>query len=435
MMHTAAGMTDPGGWGRFTVFGTTVFEADMRETVVAIVKVLESRLRGMPVRCLALIGGYGRGEGGVETLPNGAEHPHNNLDLLLVGDRTATPAAMARLKGELDTILHSLTERFGLGIDLGWTTETRLNSSPGLVMWYDMRHGHKTLWGDSTFIPALSRFTVENIPAWDARNLLVNRGTLLVINNVLRSRGELTESDRRTLIRHAVKAIIGYGDALLYFLGQYNWSYQEKLRRVRTQSGISPEFRELYAVAAAFRLQPQYDTWLARDPEALAETVRAALAPIHLKVESLRLRRPDLTWETYPEVAFAHALRDIQGPRSLAKRLYYLLRPHFTGATEGLHVGARLGCRAGGPREMLAVLFPMVAYHLADPRYLALTQGLLEARKSTDLALCHAYLRAWGIHGDINFGALLERLRLSLDGVTGATDARPAHPLLEGVVS
>ncbi|GAB4455777.1 MAG: hypothetical protein OHK0029_12430 [Armatimonadaceae bacterium] len=108
---------DPHSWGRFTAFGSDRVEAELRDIVGDVVAALEPNLRHEPVRCLALIGGYGRGEGGVETTASGEERPHNNLDFLLIGNRAATPETMSRLKSTLDPLLHRLSEKYGIGLD------------------------------------------------------------------------------------------------------------------------------------------------------------------------------------------------------------------------------------------------------------------------------------------------------------------------------
>src|SRR5690606_3500364 len=118
---------------------------------------------------------------------------------------------------------------------------------PCLVMWFDMRFGHKVLLGDPSFARGLDRFRLSRIEPADVRNLLVNRGTLLVINDLLfDGPGGNDEAARRTALKHAMKAVIGYGDALLYFLGEYDHSYVEKQRRMRIRRDVPAAFRDLY---------------------------------------------------------------------------------------------------------------------------------------------------------------------------------------------
>ncbi|MDX1932663.1 MAG: hypothetical protein SFU56_08670 [Capsulimonadales bacterium] len=406
----------PEDWGRFTFSGGDAVEARLRDIVSGTVRTLKDRLRPESVRALVLIGGYGRGEGGVEVRPDGTEYPHNNLDFLLIG--RGGIGEVAALKAELDPILEELSLRLDIGLDLGITTEARLNASPCLIMWYDMRYGHKTLWGDASYVPSLTRFEAERIPTSEARNLLVNRGTLLVINDALIERGIRSEKERRTVVRHAVKAIIGYGDALLYFRGEYHWSYAEKRKRMAGRTDVSAEFRALYDVAMGFRFRPDYGHWSIGDSEAGAEELRQVLGPIHLECERLRLRRT-INWDDYLMAACAGEWTTHPTPslRAAVRRVINLLRvelpPEVLYALPDLT--ARWGARSAGPRGVLPLLFPVIAYHLQEETTVSAARAFLNAADTSLPALRRAYLRAWGQHGDINFGSVLRKLGLSVE--------------------
>jgi hypothetical protein len=215
---------------RFTARGGPAIEAEARQVAVGIAATARRVVPTDALRALVLLGGYGRGEGGVEHR-NGREYLHNNLDLLLILEPGAQRES-AQIKAALEQALAPIATGAGVGIDLGTITTTQLRRAPCLVMWYDMRHGHKTLLGDRKFVPSLNRFRIDRILPSDVRNLLVNRGTLLALNDVLLDENPTDPAVRRAVVRHAVKAIIGYGDALLYTRGAYHWSYLEKQRRM-----------------------------------------------------------------------------------------------------------------------------------------------------------------------------------------------------------
>ena len=67
---------------RYTLDGGPQVESRIEDLVRAVAAEVENRVSSASYRALLLIGGYGRGEGGVE-VRDGAEHPHNNLDFLL----------------------------------------------------------------------------------------------------------------------------------------------------------------------------------------------------------------------------------------------------------------------------------------------------------------------------------------------------------------
>ncbi len=61
-------------WGRFTARGGAGIEEAIRDAVEDVSTVLEKTLRPEEYRAVVLLGGYGRGEGGVESV-DGRERP------------------------------------------------------------------------------------------------------------------------------------------------------------------------------------------------------------------------------------------------------------------------------------------------------------------------------------------------------------------------
>ena len=381
-------------WGRFSVRGSAEFEERMSALFTDLADHARKVLPPDVCRAMVLLGGYGRGEGGVVMTDEG-ECPHNNLDFLVI-TRRISPVEQERLKTRVQEAIHPLAQTYGIEFDVAAITESKLRRSPSLVMWYDMRFGHKTVVGDAKLVPSLKRFSVERVPSWDIMNLLVNRGTLLVINDQLIVARELRPDDRQRVVKHAMKAIIGYGDALLYFLGRYDWSYAEKQKRMRACKDAPDAFRALYDEAIEFRFQPQYAAYVDRDLPAWMDELRIALAPIHLLCERKRLRCERLTWETYAETVFRRALwDDSRSPRGWAKKAVNLLRTPGR-LPQGFSVGAQMGYRMLGLRGILPALFPVAAYHLEDVRFRELVAQCLRAQSTQMDELRRAYLFTWG---------------------------------------
>ncbi|MFQ5748070.1 MAG: hypothetical protein ACE5H3_01280 [Planctomycetota bacterium] len=398
-------------WGRFTARGGPELEARIAKWMQEAADRMQAVLAPREYRSVVLLGGYGRGEGGVERRAKG-EFPHNNFDLLVLA--TVPRRKIPGLKARVQEALAPLAAECGIGLDIGVISHAGLLRSPCLVMWYDMRHGHKTLLGDPQALSSLERFRRDRIVPDDVRNLLVNRGTLLVINDVLREQGGREEDLRRTLVRHAVKAVIGFGDALLFFLGDYHWSYCEKQKRMREQEGISASFRRLYDQAMEFRFEPDYVRFPGCELDAWSDRLRAELEPVHLLCESLRLRRPGLRWEDYGEAAFHSVLGEgLRHPLRLARGAKGLLSGRNGLPARTLR--ARLGLRLSRARDRLSILFPVVAYDLAVPALRRLACREFGAAGEDLPSLRRAYLRSWGTHGDVNFAAMVRKLGISLE--------------------
>ncbi len=258
----------------FSVRGGSVFEQKMQQLTQDIAQVVQQNAE---VRALILFGGYGKGEGGVRIAGDGTEKPNNNLDLLCVMDRS-----QPGLQEKLSELCQPLGLQNEIGIDLSVTSEQRLRRGASSLMWQDTIAGHKTLLGDPEVV---LRLPVRKISSTEILRLLINRGTLLVINDWLRAQGKSEPT------KHVVKAIIGYGDALLYYLGDLHWSYQRKRQRMAQRRDIDPAFAALYEKACAYRLQP--------DPATTFDDPREALATVFLQCERLRLRDPALTLGSY----------------------------------------------------------------------------------------------------------------------------------------
>jgi hypothetical protein len=389
-------------FGRFTARGGPEVEAEIGALVTRAGDLVRARVPSGAYRALVLLGGYGRGEGGVERR-EGVERPHNNLDLLLVTTGRGDGPALKRL---LDELFLPLARASGVGIDVGVIGALRLRLAPCLVMWFDMRFGHKTLAGDASFVPSLTRFHAGAIEPADVRDLVVNRGSLLVINDALLARGAqgaLAAGARRTLVKHAMKAVIGYGDALLFSRGAYTWSYLEKQRRMRARRDVPADVRALYDEAVEFRFQPSYERYIARDPGPWLDDLRARLAPVHLGFERWRLGAPDLTWDEHPRLALAHELRVAsRSPRALvcaaraARNLWEARRA-------GAHLDLALA--AASPRARLAAAFPVVLYGAGCPSASEVARRIVGAPAASLEALRLGYLERWGAHGDVNFSA------------------------------
>lgn len=402
---------------RYTLNGDQAVEAAIHRLVVDVAHVFRRLVPADLLKSLVVIGGYGRGEGGVE-VRDGIAAPHNNIDFLLLTTRELSPTEQERLQKKIDSDIDPLRSYHGIGIDTSIVPVRKLESSPCLVIWYDMRHGHKPILGDLDYVRNLKQFSLENIEPWNVRDLLVNRGTLLVINRFLLNAAEIVggssiERIRRTVIKHGIKAIIGYGDALLFFQGKYDWSYAEKQRRMREFALASPSFKELYEGAMEFRFAPNYRKYLALDLQSWNERLLATLEPIHLEVESLRLSKRLSDWNDYHRLALAQEVwKDWHKPRELAKRMLNLARHH--NEADGLPWDLRWHAAMAGRRRWIGMTFPAVAYQKASLGYQAFCQSLLKAKSLESSELNKAFLKTWGELGDSNFHHMLKQHGIEL---------------------
>lgn len=399
-------------FGRFTARGGNEVEATILDVVREAGEIARTTLPPGSWRAVVLMGGYGRGEGGVEVTDT-TEKPHNNLDFLLITTGRWVRET-EKLRRSLGEALQPLSEKAGIGMDAGAISDSALQNAPCRVMWYDMRFGHQTILGDQSYLPSLSRFTADRILASDIRDLLVNRGTLLVINDAVAALPNPPAGVWKALVRHAVKAVLGYGDALLYWRGVYHWSYAERQRRMAARLDVGLDFRSLYDWAMEFRFRPDYSGWEEKDLRAWLNQVRTAVEPVHLEVEGRRCGVDKLIWRQYPDAALRRGLNDgLTHPREAARRVKALLRNRGRGFGKSGH---GLSLALTPPRDLLGIVFPVIVYNIADPEFRSLARLAVHGPDDAD-GLRRAFLKAWGTFGDPNFEASARKLGLSFEGV------------------
>jgi hypothetical protein len=253
-------------------------------------------------------------------------------------------------------------------------------------MWYDVRFGHHVILGDSQFLRGLSQFSSDRISADDVIDLMTNRGALAVIARELAEQGGSSQWQVRTAIKHMMKAIIGYGDALLWSRNNYHWSYREKARRMARSSHVGPDYRSLYAKAIEFRHLPSYRLLEAGWQRWVSDTCRS-LEHAHRRFAK-ELLGSNVEWSNYPQ----RLLSDCARRRTV--------RGWIGVAAERVKDARRRSvpnnwlARLSPARQRIATLLPAACYGDSSP----------STRKE--------FIRAWSGTCDVNFPT---RLRKHLD--------------------
>lgn len=403
------------GGPRFTLHGSPKIEQHIGATVARAAGLVAKNFNRYECRALVLLGGYGRGEGGV-IRENAEERPHNNIDFLLVTSLFGALRQSA-LKKRLDDVLRPIVHDEGIGIDTGVISDFELKRAPPRIIWFDLRWGHRTVLGDTALIPSLDSVAPNEIELEDVHHLLVNRASLLVINQAIIERGITSDHDARFITKHLMKAIIGHGDALLFTRQRYHASYLEKQRRMRELSSVVPGLAELYEMAAAFRFEPDYNRHARTDFVQFTNHVLQVVAHAHLEFERFRCGESDCTFANHAErvlrakrawnSVFINPKRLVRAWRSSRPRAYSGLSPSITNSIRYSH-----------PRTLLAAALPTVLHGTNDDQA-RLVQCILGADECSPRALRDAYLRHWAAHGDPNFHTTAKQLSLSIEGTRG----------------
>lgn len=405
--------------GRLTLSGGAAVERTLHELVRKAAKVVLASVPVVNLKALVLAGSCGRGEGGIR-LEDGVEHPSSSLDLVLFTTGIKSPARN-HLASRINADLQTLRRRSHVAIDLRVADARRVERDRVRLLWHEVREGHKLLAGDPAFLPALTRFTAENVDARDLADLVVNRGALLVMNDLITAPGPLTRERRETVVANTVKAVIGYGDAFLFSRGRYHASYVERRRRMAERSAhATPEFKALYEAAMHHRF-----TGDPRDAARLlasAETgrLRKVLCDLHLDVERRRLGERRLSFGDYIRPSLEHELDDLKSSlRKLATGALILIRGGF-GQGGGSPYSLQVALNASGEKGAPRALFPLIAYGVAGEEESGdalVARRLLGVRRLRSAAAKLVWLDMWGKAFRKHYLASLKRLGIGIDAL------------------
>ena len=208
---------------KYTIKGSneldTLIEADLKRIAI---EAAPHSIAGI------LLGGYGRGEGTPFINPDGSQVPFNDYDLIVIVDKI-TPA----IRRTFQTLEKQLSAEIGLPVDLCPYKRSTLPQCEFSMLNYEMKHGHKIIWGNENSLASLPDYPHGALPLAEGARLLLNRGKLLLdIQQRLAQPEPLSEEERIRFIKFIQKVHLAFGDCALLAAGQYDISYAIKQERV-----------------------------------------------------------------------------------------------------------------------------------------------------------------------------------------------------------
>jgi len=292
--------------GKYTISDDPSVDQAVQDIVNVIVKSV-LRLMGDYVQAIVLIGGYGRGEGGIYKSKNGYRLV-NDLDILVfVGKH------YCHCKNKYTPLLEEmaddlLPEAKGLKqIDIVVTNSWMCRFVPNLVFYYEMKNGYKIIYGAINLSEIMPHFEANNLPLFDGHNYFLNRGSGLLLAAMYFLTSNLDKTKIRENFQIEIqKACLAMGDALLLISKRYHYSYRERLHRIKTFqcSGVVPEHilkmvKELYCWGCERKLNPTFK-WTSNE-EMIKQwfNVRNTFGEFFLWFESTRLNMNFQDWGNY----------------------------------------------------------------------------------------------------------------------------------------
>ncbi|MDD2331479.1 MAG: hypothetical protein PHI68_02370 [Candidatus Cloacimonetes bacterium] len=256
--------------GKYSIHGSDAFDSK----IDAILEDIRTRVLDIfpqdKLKALILSGGYGRGEGGV-LIRDGQEELYNDLDLFVITGKLKRKTCQF-LTRQLTALHHELSEKHGIDVDFSpLQAYTVLPKAEQWLVWYDLKMGHKVLFGNPRILSYLPDWKAEELPLMEALKLLLNRGVgLKLAETNLKS----DKPDHDFIRRNIHKAIQALGDSLLIANGLYRCSNLERMEIWQSRKDLTSQIGPIsnddnwlynqYITSMEFKLKPCIET-LERD--------------------------------------------------------------------------------------------------------------------------------------------------------------------------
>ncbi|MBL8683736.1 MAG: nucleotidyltransferase domain-containing protein [Myxococcales bacterium] len=298
---------------------------------------------GARLVALVLVGSYARGEGGVSM--DGEVRAFNDYDLVVI----ARAQDLSSVRRALPSLALRCEERCGVSVDLWPISRETLANVPRTLFWYDVALGAaKVLVGPNDVLAPVRARRDEHPPVDEAARLLANRAAGIALSRL----GGRWASPL-VVARHAHKAVLAVGDALLLGSRLYRAKLGERAANVRTlcdSTEVYGELPDMYDDALAFRRGPE--RWLAAHGAGVSEwnaRVVARVSEWHLRFERWRLGPIGSPLEYAARTTAIYRDSDeLRGPRAVSSAALWALRERRLSAAH--------------PRELLARAAVAIAY-------------------------------------------------------------------------
>lgn len=212
--------------GRYTLTGSEKFDSLIDEQLIQITEGILDLIPQQDIVAILLGGGYGRGEGGV-LIENGEEYLYNDYDLFVILKNVSYLKKKAYQK-KIQFIHEKFTPLFKIDVDVGpLQTVNAISKAPHWMMWYELKNGHKVLWGNKLIRNYFPDYPHDEMQIMEAYRLLLNRGVGLLLCKQHFETYDDSES-QEFILRNIRKAQLAMGDAFLIKKRRFHFSYKKR---------------------------------------------------------------------------------------------------------------------------------------------------------------------------------------------------------------
>ncbi|WDE98551.1 nucleotidyltransferase domain-containing protein [Lentisphaera profundi] len=177
---------------KYTVNAGNKFDLLVDRDLAAIINLCLTSKYAASIKAIVLMGSYGRGEGTAFQTERGLR-PFNDYDLVVVG-KSMNEWKRRKVQKVFHQLERELTKDLEITVDLFLHTENSLKRADASLMNYEMKYGHKVVYGDPRILELMPNY--KSVDLSEATRLLLNRGKLLLdISTRLRSVNSFTENE------------------------------------------------------------------------------------------------------------------------------------------------------------------------------------------------------------------------------------------------
>jgi hypothetical protein len=373
---------------KYTVYGNEELEKKIDSLMELIADRVVETVGRRDLAALVLGGGYGRGEGGVLTDEKGEMLLYNDFDFFVITNNVSNSR-----RREINRLLRSLSpelsEVAGIDVDFGPAKNVSgLSSTEFTMMWQELKHRHKVVYGPENILDLLPDFDLNNLPHEELAKLMLNRGTGLLLARQRMKKADLDDDDVDFIARNIWKAIMACGDAYLALHKTFSYSYRRRSELFDAFKD-DPEiggFYPWYKAAIDFKLKPVMPD--KADLPAQWDNARAFFAQYYRYVFNVCLGARGMTFAQIQEAFYRNP------PFAKNCTLRQRLKNFIINLLEVRAGKFDVNLYFEYPRTRLFIVFPALLFdNEANQNYILLLPGV-SALDSGDKIL-QSYLKLW----------------------------------------
>lgn len=246
---------------------------------------------GEKIAALILVGGFGRGEGGVLIADNQII-VSNDYDIEMIVNSNVDEAKVKQLSMSL---ARELKIKW---VDIAIRTTSRLKWLKGTQYGFDLKYGGRILFGDSSIFQKIPATKPDELSPREIEVLLFTRIWCFlgpVKEGFLNS--QLTREEKYFLFEQLSKAILAIEEAWLIFSGKYVSSYRKKLENFK-EVVRDPKLLKFAGWATEFKLKPSFGYLPSQPVKFYFEVKRAFMDQMLLLINKSYEKRFN-SWEQY----------------------------------------------------------------------------------------------------------------------------------------